>query len=375
MKQKQGLSEAGKVGKVGTKAKTAKTVKPAKAKVEGKVLGIGIDVSKSSLAVCMVLEQRQEQSNYANERDGIAKLIERLKRSEGGLQGYKVVMESTGRYHFLVALELSQAGVDVRVINPLLAKSYAQSRIRKVKTDKVDAQGLAQMALREAKLPKAFSCDKRAIQIRQKVGLLASLEKQLQALNAMFNSYAEFQAIIGFEPTQVEEKMLEAVKNLHRYCSQLEREINALILEQPQLAKPQQHLQSVPGFSKSLSALLVHFLDADAQHPKQWIAFLGLDLSVRQSGRWLGKGKLSKRGNPYLRKRLYGAAWGAKTNYPEVQAYYHQLLQQGHPYVESLLIIARKLLRIAFHLLKNNLPYDPKLAFPDFFKPQSSPAA
>lgn len=362
------------VGAQPSKAATARAGSP------GRVMGVGLDVSKDSLVMCAVLEQGQEQHSYSNDREGVARLIEWLNRSAGGLRGYKLVMESTGRYHFLAALGLSQAGVDVRVINPLMARGYVQSRIRKVKTDKVDAQGLAQMALREARLPRTFSYDQGAIQIRQKVGLLASMEQQLQSLKAMLNSYREFQAVMGFAASQAEEQMRKTVKDLEKCRNQLEHEINTLILAQTQLSQPQQRLHSVPGISPTLAALLALFLDLDCdspnfQHPKQWIAFLGLDLSVRQSGRWVGQSRLSKRGNPYLRKRLYSAAWGAKTNHPEVAAYYHQLIQQGHPYVESLLIIARKLLRIAFHLLKHNTSYDPRLAFPDFFASSSTPSS
>lgn len=337
----------------------------------GKVVGVGIDVSKDSLAVCLVYERGKEENSYSNDGGGIAELLERMKHSEGGLKGYKVVMESTGRYHFLTAFELSQAGLDVRVVNPLLAKPYAQSRIRKVKTDKVDAQGLAEMAIKEQKLPKAFSSNKRAILIRQKMGLLASLEKQLQSLQAIFNGYFEFQGVMGFESSPIEQQMLGLVKSLGKQSDQLEQEINTLILEQPQNSKPQQCLDAIPGVSPSLAALLVQFLDTDCQHPKQWIAFLGLDLSIHQSGRWVGKGKLSKRGSPYLRKRLYSAAWGASMNYPEFKNYYLQLKRQAHSHVEALLIIARKLLRIAFTCLKSNQTYDPKLAFPNFSSAQT----
>lgn len=355
---------------------------------QGRLLGVGIDVSKGSLAVAMRYETKEVEVEYRNDEEGIRKLIEQLRPKSAkpaGLSatepcgcgcGYKIVMESTGRHHFLVALRLSEAGLDVRVINPLLAKKYSHSQVRKVKSDRADARSLAQMAVLEAKLPQRFSADPYAVHLRQKMGLIASMEKKLQALMATLKDYRHFQEQLNFQLSEAEQQLVTTVKSLAKQLDLLEREIQTLILAQTQQSQLTQKLQTVPGFSPWVAALLSQLLDTNCEHPKQWIAFTGMDISVRQSGKWVGKGKLTKRGNPYLRKRLYSAAWGAAQNYPDFQRYYQQLKKQSRSHVESLLIIARKLLRIAFYILKNNLPYDPKLAFPEFYlTPSTAPTS
>ena len=98
----------------------------------------------------------------------------------------------------------------------------------------------------------------------------------------------------------------------------------------------------------------------ESTHPKQWIAFVGLDVTVRQSGNWKGRGKLSKRGNPYLRKRLYTAAWGAQMNDEAFAAEYRNLREAGRTYREAIVILSRKILRIAFAVCKNDRPYERK---------------
>lgn len=336
-----------------------------------KLLGVGIDVSKETLEVALVYEGKSEQHGYSNEEEGIEQLRKKLEGAEGE---YKIVMESTGRYHFLVALRLSEAKLDVRVINPLMAKRYFSSQIRKVKTDKADSRVLAQVAILEQNLPKAFSTDKQAIQIRQKMGLLASLDKQLQALNAMLGDYATFQGELAIPSSVAEQQIMVLVKSLAKQSQLLEQEINDLVLSQAKHTQPCVLLDSIPGIAMSLAALMAQFLDPKSKHPKQWIAFLGMDVSVRQSGKWKGKGKLTKRGNPYLRKRLYNAAWGAVMNYPDFKNYYDQLKQQAKTHVEALLIIARKLLRIAFVVIRDHTPYDPKLAFPSSTSSAPSPS-
>ncbi|MGL4610670.1 MAG: IS110 family transposase [Trueperaceae bacterium] len=322
---------------------------------------VGIDVSKATLDVAFVYETTQTSERYRNDDTGIALLLAKLQAATGQ---YKVVMESTGRYHLLGALRLSEAAVDVRVINPLLAKPYYGGQIRKVKTDKADARVLARMALLEPKLPATFRNDKIAIQIRQKMGLLASLEKQRQALSAMFNDYRSFQKQLGIEASDAEQQLLKTLKLFNRQIARLEQELEQLVVTQTHQATTTKRLQSIPGVSAFVASLLAQFMDANAQHPKQWLAFIGLDISVRESGQWRGKAKVTKRGNAYLRKRLYCSAWGAMMHDSGFRSYYLTLKQQGKKHVEALLTIARKLLRIAFTLVTKNTSYDPKCAFP-----------
>jgi transposase len=216
----------------------------------------------------------------------------------------------------------------------------------------------------EPKLPPAFGGDKTAIQIRQKMGLLASLEKQLQALNATLNDYTTFQKHLGVAASESETLLLTTAKALRKQRAKLEGELQQLVLAQSKHSATMKRLQTVPGIAAPLAALLAQFLDVHAQHPKQWLAFLGLDSSIRESGKWQGKGKVTKRGNAYLRKRLFSAAWGALMNYPDFRSYYDTLKQQGKCHVEALLTVARKLLTIAFTVVTKNIPYDPKCAFP-----------
>lgn len=269
----------------------------------------------------------------------------------------KIVLESTGRYHLLPAFSFSQKGLDVRVVNPITAKRYIQSSIRRKKTDPTDASALGQMATLEKNLPPRFSSTKVDIQIRQKMGIIASLEKQMQSLTRMLQSYTEFQEIMEMPQSPAERSLQDVREQLHKQKKHLEEELEALVLQQTEQRPRQKLALSIPGISPFVAALLCQFLSMHCQHPKQWICFVGLDIAQRQSGTWNGRGMLSKRGNPYLRKRLFSAAWGAAMNDDIFRAYYDRLKERGHSHREALLIIARKLLRILFAVLKNNMPF------------------
>lgn len=61
----------------------------------------------------------------------------------------KVVVESSGHYWWPVASHLAGRGVQVAVVNPVRAKYFAKSRLRRTKSDPADARTLAELAMRE----------------------------------------------------------------------------------------------------------------------------------------------------------------------------------------------------------------------------------
>lgn len=326
-----------------------------------KLLGVGVDISKAKFDVAFIFASGNEESfTLPNNKTGIDKLSSRILSHESQPV---LVVESTGKYHLLLAIRLSEAEIDVRTINPLMTKRHMDSNIRKVKTDKADAMLLARMAIKEEHLPKRFVPNTAAIEVRHQVGLLASLEKKLQGIKAIIKNYTEMQQVLGFQIGDLEKAILTSVKDFEEKCELLEKKIQLTASKQEQL-QPQtlQNLETIPGVGSMLASLL-SMLDMTCTSSAQWIAYVGLDISVKQSGQWNAKGKITKRGHPYFRKRLYGGAWGAFMNDANFEKLYRDLRAKGRANREALNIIARKILRIAFEVATTSKPYDPKTAF------------
>lgn len=316
------------------------------------ILAIGIDVSKATLDIALLLTEGEVIHRVIpNKKEAIQDLISKLSPYPG-----KIILESTGRYHLLATLLFSQAGMDLRVLNPLMSHKHLQGGIRKNKTDKLDAIKLAQMAFMEEELPPSFSSGKNIVALRQKIGLMASLEKQMQVLRAIKNGYHESQVNLELQESEAETQVDQAVKALDKARKELEKEIERLVLEEEANAETKGHLTSIPGVSSYGASLMLQFFDLHSpelcRSPKQWIAFAGLDVTVKQSGNWKGKGKLSKRGNAYLRKRLFAMSWGAVMNHKGFKGLYDKMKQEGVSHIEALIRIARKIIRIAFGLIR-----------------------
>lgn len=109
-------------------------------------------------------------------------------------------------------------------------------------------------------------------------------------------------------------------------------------------------LRSVPEFGPQTVAVLRAELGdvGRFQGTEQAIAYLGLDLRVRQSGKWRGQEKLSKRGSGAARKLLYLAALrSVRRGGSEFGAYYRHLVGQGVAKMSALMAVMRKMAGVA----------------------------
>lgn len=322
------------------------------------LIAVGIDVSKDNLMFCKKYDNgKKDIFEIGNRSDEIKKIAKKIKSEE---YTGKIILESTGRHHLLSATELSKSKLDVRVINPLIANKYIKSAVRKVKTDKRDSEVLAEIAIKEERLPHSFDGDKNILKLKKKVSLIATLDKQLQKLTAAMNEFKQTGEELGLKLSNPEKQIFKTIGLLKEQKKELEKEVEKLSIESKYKQEIANRYESIPGVSAYLASLATLFFKEEeySQSAKQWIAFAGLDISIRESGNWRGKGKMTKRGNGYLRKRLFQAAWGATMCKGQFKEYYKHLREKGKSYTESLIIISRKIVTIMFHLSKSKCYYD-----------------
>ena len=108
---------------------------------------VGIDISRGKSMVAVLRpfgEVVMLPFEVGHSNAELNALAEQLKSIEGET---RVVMEHTGRYYEPVANALHNSGLFVSAVNPLLIKEYGGNSLRKVKTDKADAQKIARYTL------------------------------------------------------------------------------------------------------------------------------------------------------------------------------------------------------------------------------------
>jgi transposase len=304
-------------------------------------VSVGIDVCKEKLDVAMLAPDHSARLySYENTAEGITKLLADLETQKTA-ETVPCVIESTGNVHFRVALMVSHEGYGVKCINPLITKKYQRASIRNAKSDRVDAKRLAEIGLLEPNL-QPYRATKENLFITKVIASLAKCEKVKQQLAGHRQQLVESMETldIPFDLTQYDLAM-----------TALETQIDTLkailIVYAPEeafaLAK---HTKGVS--TEQACILLASLQDKHFAHRDQLVAFVGLDVMSRKSGSWVGKQKLSKRGNAYLRKTLYRIAWGLKTHNDTHKKYYEKLRARGHHYTTCLMAVARKFLRYLY---------------------------
>jgi len=148
------------------------------------------------------------------------------------------------------------------------------------------------------------------------------------------------------------------LQHTRQNLARLEREIDAL-LEQDPSAKG---IQGVQEFGPKTSAVLRAELGDVERFARcdQAIAYAGLDITIKESGKWRGQRKLSKRGSGRLRRILYLAAIRCvRLEGSAFGAYFHRLVARGMKRCVALIAVMRKMLAVAYHLLKTQESFDP----------------
>ncbi len=153
--------------------------------------------------------------------------------------------------------------------------------------------------------------------------------------------------------------LIDQVCQTQAHLGELEQDIAGLIERDESVAG----LQSVPEFGTETVAVLRAEL-GDVTRFKgsaQVVAYAGLDVTVRESGRWQGRRKLSKRGSGALRRCLFLAALGSlrTRSASAFGAYYRALEARGLRGYRALMAVMRKMLVVAYHLLRSGEQYDP----------------
>lgn len=105
--------------------------------------GVGIDVSKgkSTVFICKPYgEIVSSPFEVKHTEKGLSELATMLKLFD---EETKVVMESTGNYHYPILLYLLKQGIFISVINSLAMHKYVNYSLRSAKTDKIDSMKIA----------------------------------------------------------------------------------------------------------------------------------------------------------------------------------------------------------------------------------------
>ena len=297
---------------------------------------LGVDVSKDELVIC---DWDTEQiTHLANE----AADIERYLR---GLSGpVRIAIEPTSSYHLALFEQAHALGHTVYLINPRQLVHYRKAVNVRNKTDPADAWLLARYLAHESAALRAFNP-----QCAKAQRLWALLKRRGVAVRVRQTLKQSFGEI------QLPAKAL--FTELQRVIARIDQHLRSLLRELGWWADYQRCL-SIPGIGQvNAAALLAVYHRGAFASSDAYVAFIGLDVRVRESGQFKGQRKLTKCGEAEIRRLLFCAAQAARS-YPRFENYLQLQLDKGLSKIAAKITLARKLARIAFALISKQQTFE-----------------
>ena len=305
------------------------------AKLTSKIT-LGIDVGKDELVICNWTTQQITTIN--NDPQEIKAFF------HAQAAPLRIAIEPTSTYHLdAVDIALTQDH-EVYVINPRQLRHYRDAVNVRNKTDMVDAWLLARYLEHESEHLRLHQPQSRQAQqlwalIKRRGMLTGTRTKILQSLKGVGLSHRGF------------------ITELNRLIQRIDQRTKTLIRQLGWMAE-YRFCDSIPGIGAVNATALVAtyhrgaFASADA-----FVAYIGMDVRIRESGHYKGKRKLTKQGESEIRRLLYCASIPARSH-ARFARHHQRQLEKGLSKIAANNVVARKLARIAFSLMDNRQMFD-----------------
>lgn len=301
---------------------------------------VGVDVAKDEI---VVYQSDTEQTRFvANERVTLKRWLKTLPANSA------IALEATHTYH-LDTTEMAYAmGHDVYVINGSRLSKYRDGIGIRAKTDPLDAMLLARYLSNESDRLRIWSPPPKAYtQLKSLLRRKAEMVRHRVAIKQSWKDEPLLKELLA--------KYLAEVDQLEKGIQKMLKSIVSAAGMDAQVKR----CQAVEGIGVlTATAAVTAFMRGEFSDSDSYIAFLGMDPRVRKSGKKDQRRYLSKRGDSEFRRLFHNSAMAASRS-ATWKPYYQSYLARGLKGTEALVILARKLARVMFALMKNQSEYNP----------------
>jgi len=330
---------------------------------------VAVDVGKRRCVTCVMGEDGSilDASSYPNTMLDASHYARQTVEKYGECEA---VVESTGNMCMKTYDAFESNGVEVKLANPVKTRAIAEAR---VKTDKLDSKVLAHLLradlIAECYVPSRDVRLSRAL-LTHRVNITQEETRIKNRIHSLLDKYdlkCEYDDIFGAHGMRWLHT-LQLNGHDHEILQSLLRQLEFLQDEEEKanttIAKDALHSQYVPiimsmtGFDYHSASVLAAYI-ADISRfpsPSQLVSWVGLCPSVYQTGESLYMGKM-KSGSRKVKWIMIQAANAAVRTDPRMRTFYERKLRRHHHNV-AVTHVANKMLRIIWHMLRENRLYN-----------------
>jgi len=323
---------------------------------------VGLDVSSKKINGCISsIDEKQKvvvksSMVISNTLKGFSALEDWILKHKKEAIPVVVCMEATGIYHENCAYYLFGKGFDVSIILPNKAKKYLESIGLKSKNDSIDAKGLSQMGA------------ERCLDLWEPMG---TFFYQLRLLTRQHQNVTELKTVLknqldalGFAMHQldaVNNQINQTVSLFESQLKELDKEIKAHLKSDEQVSKKAENILKIKG----LGVLTLGTVLAETngftlfKNYKQLVSYAGYDVVESESGKRVGKTKISKKGNSRIRRALHMPSLVViQHQVKPFQDLFERTFEKHGIKMKSYVAVQKKILTMIYHLWNKNEEYN-----------------
>lgn len=326
---------------------------------------IGIDISKTDFHACISgidLNQRVKilrTGTFKNKSEGFADLINWVKNTcKGSTAPLVFLMEATGIYYEHCALYLFKNDFNVSVVLPNKAKKYIAALGIKTKNDKADSRALSRMG--------AEQC----LELWQPMGEffyeLRSLTRYYQSIResiTAFNNQLEALEHGMYQNREISKGLKKIINHMEKQLEEIKNAISNHLYSDAEVAQKIKNICMAKGLGELTVAVVLAETNGFTlfKNSSQLISYAGYDVVENQSGKRVGKTKISKKGNSRIRRALHMPALSAvRYNTGNLKSFYERNVNKHGIKMKSYVAVQKKLLVLIYALWKKGEAFNPE---------------
>ncbi len=326
------------------------------------MLYVGMDIHKNFSYVVVKTEKGKvvKEDKVKTDKEEIQGFFEDI------VEEFEVAMEATGNYEFFYET-LEELASKVHLSNPYKTRLIAEE---KVKTDKVDANALADL-LRADLLPTSYVPCKEIRELRRLVRRRVNLGKQrgnvknqikaeLRRQNIDYSGKPLFKVEGLRFLRELSNPIIDSCLSIYEAIDKERKKMEGKLTTKGWKYEEVRLLQTIPGVGLYSGTLIFEEIGDIERFPSEdkLFSYAGLVPTVHQSGEHTYYGRLSKECNKYLKWVLIQCVQIHFRYCPEskISSFYRRL-KKKKPNNVAKIAATRKLLQVIYHMLKNHDEY------------------
>jgi transposase len=323
---------------------------------------VGIDISKATFTACVCKrdqtgeEDLSEVVQFKNLTTGFNQFVKWSRKITDPSVEVIFVMEATGVYYENLAHHLHKLKQPVSVLLPNKVKHFGKSLNVKTKTDQVDARIIARLGA-ERRLSPWYPPPEVFKQLRDLTRGYTELMKERTVFKNRLDAMSS-----GYKPLAVIMKSHKAIiKKLEEQLDKIKGEIERLIYSEEWLASKVDKVLTIKGVGlMTVATILAETQGFElVQNIRQLCSYAGYDVVQRESGTSvMGKTRISKKGNSWIRGALHFPALVASRHNPVLKKTYLRINKSKASKMVGVTAIQRKILILIYTLWKKDEIFD-----------------